>query len=153
MPTYLTPATVLGEWPYAPTRAVEQLELFLLGRPNMGAGLLCFSSGLIWAGDWNSFCGVAGELHRRAGEKLGQELVSRFREGGPALRAVARGLTGPGVDRHAPLRPGLIEDWLLGLHGLVSEGARIGVENSRDVRDDTSSGDGAVASPVESAPL
>ena len=45
----------------------------------------------------------------------------------PALRVVARDLKGAGVVPQAPLQPNLIEDGRVGLHGPVTEGARIGV--------------------------
>ena len=54
----------------------------------------------------------------------------------------------------APVRPDLIEDGHVGIHGRVSEGTRAGVENGFDGRrGEAGSGDSAVACPLECAPL
>ena len=54
MPPYLTPVTFLLYLPYAPTRAVGQLEIFVVGRPKMDFGRLYTISSAIWAEEWNS---------------------------------------------------------------------------------------------------
>ena len=44
-------------WPYAPTRAVRQLVLIVIGRPKMDFGRLCSIPSALWAEEWNS-CAV-----------------------------------------------------------------------------------------------
>ena len=73
-------------------------------------------------------CGVAEAWHRRAGEELERDLLFRCSEEGSAPRVVARELTGASVDLKSPVRPDLIEDGPVQLHGLVSESARAGVD-------------------------
>ena len=50
MPSYLTPVIVFKkEWPCASTRAVGQLELFVIGNPKMDFGRLGGSPSVLWA--------------------------------------------------------------------------------------------------------
>ena len=58
------------------------------------------------------------------------------------------------MDLQAPVRPDLIGDGPSQLYGIVPEGARPGVEGGFDGRrGEASSGNSAVACPLESAPL
>ena len=91
-------------------------------------------------------CRVAVARHRRAGKELERDLFLRCSDEGPASRVVARELTGASVDLRAPVRPDLVEDGPVQLHGLVSEGARTGVEGGfGGRRGGASTGDSASA--------
>ena len=82
------------------------------------------------------------------------ETLLRCPDEGSAFRVAVRELIGASADIQAPVRPDHIEDGPVQLHGLVFEGACAGVEDGFDGRGgEASSGDSAVACPLESAPL
>ena len=152
MPPYLKPVNFFKYWPYAPIRAVGQLELSVLGRPKKDFGRLCSTLSALWAEECNS-CAVQ-LLPEIGGTVMSWSETLPSAAPGKVLRlGPSRELTGAGVEHQAPVRPDLIEDGPVGHHGIFSEVVRAGVENGLDGLGEASSGGGVVACVLESAPL
>ena len=118
----------------------------------MNFGRLCSIPGAFWAEERYS-CAVSLLPEIGVTVKSWIETLPSAASGEVLPLGLSRELTGASVKRQAPVRLDLFKDGPVGLHGIVSEGVRAGVENGLDGRGEASGGSGVVVCVLESASL